>query len=69
MTSPFYQALFGTRLSAERNAVAEFETTEGGYRLSTPVGGVLTGRCADVIIVDDPMKAGDALWVLGEVRP
>ncbi|MGO9458790.1 MAG: phage terminase large subunit [Rhodomicrobium sp.] len=59
--SPFYQALFGTRLSAERNAAAEFETTEGGYRLSTSVGGVLTGRGADVIIVDDPMKAEDAL--------
>jgi predicted phage terminase large subunit-like protein len=61
MTSPFYQSLFDTRLSAERNAVYEFETTEGGYRLSTSVGGVLTGRGADLIIVDDPMKADDAL--------
>jgi predicted phage terminase large subunit-like protein len=61
MASPFYQSLFKTRLSPERNAVAEFETTEGGYRLSTSVGGVVTGRGADVIIVDDPMKAGDAL--------
>jgi hypothetical protein len=58
--SPFYQSLFGTRLSAERNAVSEFETTEGGYRLSTSVGGVVTGRGADVIIVDDPIKADDA---------
>ena len=61
ITSPFYQSLFGTRLSSDRNAAAEFETTQGGYRLSTSVGGVLTGRGADVIIVDDPMKAGDAL--------
>ena len=61
ITSPFYQSLFATRLSAERNAVAEFETTQGGYRLSTSVGGVVTGRGADVIIVDDPMKADDAL--------
>jgi predicted phage terminase large subunit-like protein len=61
ITSPFYQSLFATRLSAERNAVSEFETTEGGYRLSTSVGGVVTGRGADVIIVDDPMKADDAL--------
>jgi predicted phage terminase large subunit-like protein len=61
MTSPFYRSLFDTRLSAERNAVAEFETTEGGYRLSTSVGGVLTGRGADLIVVDDPMKADDAL--------
>ena len=61
ITSPFYQSLFATRLSTERNAVSEFETTEGGYRLSTSVGGVVTGRGADVIIVDDPMKADDAL--------
>jgi predicted phage terminase large subunit-like protein len=61
ITSPFYQALFATRLSAERNTVAEFETTEGGNRLSTSVGGVITGRGANVIIVDDPMKADDAL--------
>jgi predicted phage terminase large subunit-like protein len=59
--SPFYQALFGTRLSEGRSAIAEFETTDGGYRLSTSVGGVVTGRGADVIIVDDPMKAEDAL--------
>jgi hypothetical protein len=27
ISSPFYQSLFDTRLSADRNAVAEFETT------------------------------------------
>ena len=54
MMSAFYKALFETRISADRNAVAEFETTEGGYRLSTSVGGVVTGRGADLIIVDDP---------------
>src|SRR5271166_484447 len=61
MMSPFYQSQFDTRLSAERNAVSEFETTAGGYRLSTSVGGVVTGRGADVIIVDDAMKADEAL--------
>jgi len=61
MVSPFYQALFNTRLSPERNAVHEYETTQGGYRLSTSVGGVVTGRGAHIIIIDDPMKADDAL--------
>jgi len=61
ITSRFYQSLFDTRLSLDRNAVAEFETTQGGYRLSTSVGGVVTGRRAHVIIVDDPMKADNAL--------
>jgi predicted phage terminase large subunit-like protein len=61
MTSPFYQALFDTRLSKGREAISEYETTEGGYRLSTSVGGVLTGRGADIIIIDDALKADDAL--------
>ena len=61
MECSFYKAVFETRISADRNAVAEFETTEGGYRLSTSIGGVVTGRGADPIIVDDPMKADDAL--------
>lgn len=61
MTSPFYEGLFDTWLSKGREAVADYETTDGGYRLSTSVGGVLTGRGADIIIVDDPLKADDAL--------
>ncbi len=61
MTSAFYEALFDTRLSKGREAVSDYETTEGGYRLSTSVGGILTGRGADIIIIDDPLKADDAL--------
>jgi predicted phage terminase large subunit-like protein len=61
MLSPFYQALFDTRLSKGREAVSDFETTAGGFRLSTSVGGVLTGRGADIIIIDDALKADDAL--------
>jgi predicted phage terminase large subunit-like protein len=59
--SPFYRSLFDTRLSQVRHAVEEFETTQGGYRLSTSVAGGLTGRGADIIIVDDPLKADEAL--------
>ena len=60
MQSPFYQALFDTRLSQERQAVSDFETTKGGYRLSSSVAGGVTGRGANVIIVDDPMKPDEA---------
>ena len=60
MTSPFYQALFDTRISPDREAVADFETTEGGNRFATSISGVLTGRGADIIIIDDPLKADDA---------
>jgi predicted phage terminase large subunit-like protein len=61
MTSPFYEGLFDTRLSKGREAVSDYETTAGGYRLSTSVSGVLTGRGADIIIIDDPLKADEAL--------
>lgn len=59
MASDWYQAVFATRLA--RNAVGDFATTRKGYRFATSVGGVLTGRGADVIILDDPMKPDEAL--------
>jgi predicted phage terminase large subunit-like protein len=58
MRSDFYQALFDTRPSSE--AMSEYETTAGGYRLSSSIGGGITGRGADIIIIDDPLKADDA---------
>jgi predicted phage terminase large subunit-like protein len=61
MMSPFYQALFDTRVAPDREAAADFETTAGGNRFATSLAGVVTGRGADVIIVDDPLKADDAL--------
>lgn len=60
MTSSFYRALFKTRISEERQAVADFETTAGGGRFSTSIGGVMTGRGGDIIVIDDPLKAEDA---------
>ena len=62
MASSFYRTLFPlTRLSPEKQSVGEFMTTEQGFRMSTSVGGVLTGRGADIIILDDPLKPDDAL--------
>ena len=62
MTRAWYQALFPrTRLSPDRQSVQEFMTTQQGYRLSTSVGGVLTGRGADFLIIDDPLKPEEAL--------
>jgi predicted phage terminase large subunit-like protein len=62
MASEFYRGLFPrTHLSSEKRSVNEFLTTAEGFRMSTSVGGVLTGRGADVIILDDPLKPDEAL--------
>jgi predicted phage terminase large subunit-like protein len=60
MAADWYKAIFATRV-ANRQAIADFMTTEQGVRMSTSVGGVLTGRGADLIIIDDPLKPDEAL--------
>jgi predicted phage terminase large subunit-like protein len=59
--SPWYRRIFPTRLAPHRQAVQEFLTTRQGYRLATSNGGVLTGRGADIILIDDPLKPEEAL--------
>src|SRR5437773_1274520 len=61
MMSPWYRRMFRTRLAPHRQAVQEFITTRQGYRLATSTGGVLTGRGADLILIDDPLKPEEAL--------
>jgi len=61
MLSPFYKALFTTRLSEDRQAVEEFKTTAGGARRAISWSGAVMGRGADIIIIDDPIKAEEAL--------
>lgn len=61
MASESYQRIFDTRLSPERQAVHEFMTTAGGFRLATSVGGPLTGLGGNFLIIDDPLKPDEAL--------
>lgn len=61
LTSDWHQNLFSTRLSNPRASLQELATTAGGFRLATSVGGVLTGRGADLIIIDDPLKPDEAI--------
>jgi len=59
MESFWYQELFpDTKLS--KKSTSDFETTKGGCRYATSINGTLTGRGADYIIIDDPMKPMDA---------
>ena len=62
MQTKWYKRMFpGTRLAPGRQSLGNFETTAGGGRMSTSVGGVLTGFGADFIIVDDPSKPSESL--------
>lgn len=61
MQSDWYRELFPmTRLHQSRQAINDFATTRGGGRIATSIGGTLTGRGADWIIIDDPQKSVDA---------
>jgi hypothetical protein len=61
LRSADYQAIFpNTSLDIGGSALEELRTTAKGYRLGTSVGGVVTGKGANYVIVDDPMKAIDA---------
>jgi predicted phage terminase large subunit-like protein len=59
---PWDQALFPqTRIDPHKNTETEIQTTGLGYRLSTSVGGTLTGRGGNLILIDDPMKPADRM--------
>jgi predicted phage terminase large subunit-like protein len=57
--SGWYRALF-PRMRVARDTGTELITTAGGSRYATSVGGTLTGRGADLIVIDDPLKAEEA---------
>jgi predicted phage terminase large subunit-like protein len=62
ISSQFYRQLFPrTVLSPDKQAVSDFQTTRQGFRMATSVGGVLTGRGGDFLILDDILKPDDAL--------
>jgi predicted phage terminase large subunit-like protein len=61
MNSALYRKVFSTHLSNQKQAISEFMTDAQGFRLATSVGGVLTGRGGDWLIVDDPLKPDEAV--------
>jgi phage terminase large subunit-like protein len=56
----WFKKIFKTRLAEDRARVGDFATTQGGEVFATSVGGILAGRGADLIIVDDPLDIKDA---------
>ncbi len=61
MRSSLYRRVFpNTHISAWKDTETEIMTTAGGSRLTTSVGGTLTGRGGNLLIIDDPLKPQDA---------
>ena len=61
MSADWYLEMFpDVQLAAKGNTVEEIRTTAGGSRKAVSIGSAVTGHGADVIIIDDLLKAGDA---------
>ena len=56
-----YQKIFQTRLREDSQAAGRWETAQGGEYFAAGVGGAITGRGADLLIIDDPHSEQDAL--------
>jgi len=59
--SPEYHKIFITSLREDSQAAGRWETAQGGEYFAAGVGGAITGRGADLLIIDDPHSEQDAL--------
>jgi hypothetical protein len=63
MDSEEYKQVFDTRLREDSQAAGKWETQQGGEYFAAGVGSAITGRGADLLIIDDPHSEQDALNV------
>ena len=56
-----YSKIFETRLQEDSQAAGRWETQQGGEYFAAGVGGAITGRGADLLIIDDPHSEQDAM--------
>ena len=61
MDSQEYKQVFDTRLREDSQAAGKWETEQGGEYYAAGVGSAITGRGADLLIIDDPHSEQDAL--------
>ena len=62
MDTKEYQNIFpDVTLSADSKSAGRWETNKGGEYFAAGVGGAITGRGADLLIIDDPHSEQDAL--------
>ena len=56
-----YKKIFITKLQEDSKAAGRWETAQGGEYFAAGVGGAITGRGADLLIIDDPHSEQDAM--------
>ena len=56
-----YAKIFKTKLQEDSKAAGRWETAQGGEYFAAGVGGAITGRGADLLIIDDPHSEQDAM--------
>jgi len=56
-----YAKIFKTQLQEDSKAAGRWETSDGGEYFAAGVGGAITGRGADLLIIDDPHSEQDAM--------
>ena len=56
-----YHKIFKTSLQEDSKAAGRWETAQGGEYFAAGVGGAITGRGADLLIIDDPHSEQDAM--------
>ncbi len=61
VNTPDYQAIFPTKLSTDSKAAGRWNTNKGGDYFAIGVGGAVTGKGADVLIIDDPHSEQEAM--------
>lgn len=61
VNTPEYQAIFPTKLSTDSKAAGRWNTNKGGDYFAIGVGGAVTGKGADVLIIDDPHSEQEAM--------
>ena len=57
----YHRIFTDVKLSQDSKAAGRWETNHGGEYFATGVGGAITGRGADLLIIDDPHSEQDAL--------
>jgi predicted phage terminase large subunit-like protein len=61
VNTPDYQDVFKTKLSTDSKAAGRWNTHAGGDYFAIGVGGAVTGKGADVLIIDDPHSEQEAM--------